>query len=548
MKCPILILILASALALAAFEQGFATGPIAATVTRAQTMFVTAMQNPSSIAGYELSGPTTIGFEYSHIAAVARGFLTCIGNGTKGTTNCCHAATFYSLPCATTPDCRKGSDSHELCQTDSGGTVIPAAFFGLNVFGTPTCPRKVCDPSTSFPLKGGITLGTLGKIGFTSGYHVEQTCDGGTNLGSPCYNWTGLDIWVNFAVSRGYTLIYDWAAPPGWQCGQSSTETCKTLPSNLTYMSNFATALATRYRHKIKYYETGNEVNLPSVWMDTCANLVLLHNTIYNAIKAADPDAIVGAPNMAYSNVPTACSTSPISGGVGHEWIWLQNFLQTRDRDGNLPRVDTAGAHQYQIVQPALHNVAQRFLNVYQKLRTVMTAAGISTSQPLLVTEGSFGPVVNNGCSAPLSTTACLTAQGQIAYIGRFLVLAASTWADGGGELPTWYAYDINWGTLNGTSGMNSQNASAYGQMEQWLTNATFSHECHAGSPSTVFVCDFFDGSHNPAEIIFNDNNGSTAPYATPVWATHYQQLLGTKIAIDREVVTVGDTPVMLTP
>ena len=298
-------------------------------------------------------------------------------------------------------------------------------------------------------------------------------------------------------------------------------------------MSNFATALATRYRHKIKYYETGNEVNLPSVWMDTCANLVLLHNTIYNAIKAADPDAIVGAPNMAYSNVPTAFSTSPISGGVGHEWIWLQNFLQTRDRDGNLPRVDTAGAHQYQIVQPALHNVAQRFLNVYQKLRTVMTAAGISTSQPLLVTEGSFGPVVNNGCSAPLSTTACLTAQGQFAYIGRFLVLAASTWADGGGELPTWYAYDIDWGTLNGTSGMNSQNASAYGQMEQWLTNATFSHECHAGSPSTVFVCDFFDGSHNPAEIIFNDNNGSTAPYATPVWATHYQQLLGTKIAID---------------
>jgi hypothetical protein len=426
---------------------------------------------------------------------------------------------------------------------------IPASFFGLSIYGTPTCQNNVCNPSTSYPLRGSIVPGTLGKVGFITGYRIEPSCDGGTNPNNQCYHWSNLDLWVNWGLSHGYTLIYDYDnTPPGWQCGLSSTQRCTVLPSNLTYMSNFATALATRYAGKIKYYETNNEVNNPGIWTDTCANLVLLHNTIYDATKAVDPSAIVGAPNMGYGPTATACSNSPTKGGIAHEWIWLQNFLQTRDLNGNLPKVDTAGEHEYQIVQPALHNVAQRFLNVYNSFRSVMTAAGISTSQPLLVTEGGFGSDANGNCSAPLNKTACLTAQGQIAYVGRFLVLAASTWADGGGQLANWYQYDSDYGTLNGRFGMNPQNASAYGEMEQWLTNATFLRQCQAGLPSTVFVCDFTDASGQQAEIIFNDNNGATAGYTAPGWATHYQQLLGTGNEITRGVVAVSDTPILLTP
>jgi hypothetical protein len=543
----IFALIIALNLGASAYGQGAVTHPMII-LTQHQATLARVGSNSSPITDFLLWRKTALWLVNSQITTMVGGTLTHADSGIQEDTKCCYVVNLYPPPCPEIPICGESANSNELRETISAGAVIPAAFFGVNIFGTPTCPHQICDPSTSYPLEGGIVLGTLGKIGFTSGYHIEPTCDGGTNQNSSCYNWTGLDIWVNFAVSKGYTLVYDWTAPPGWQCGLSSTESCTSLPANLTYMSNFATALATRYAGKIKYYETGNEVNLPNVWRDTCANLVLLHNTIYNAIKAADPNAIVGAPNMAYSNVSTACSNSPTRGGVGHEWIWLQNFLQTRDRNGNLPKVDTAGEHEYQIVQPALHNVAQRFLNVYNSFRSVMTAAGISPSQPLLVTEGGFGPTINNSCSAPLNTTACLTREGQAAYVSRFLVLAASTWSDGGGELPSWYAYDINWGTLNGKFGMNSQNASAYGQMEQWLTNATFSHQCHTGSPSTVFVCDFIDASHNQAEIIFNDNSGSKAMYTTPGWATHYQWLLGKKTAIRGGIVTVGDTPILLTP
>ena len=145
-----------------------------------------------------------------------------------------------------------------------------------------------------------------------------------------------------------------------------------------------------------------------------------------------------------------------------------------------------------------------------------------------------------------MSSTGCLTSAQQPAYVGRWLVLGASTWADGGGQLPSWYAYDIDWGTLNGSSGMNPQNATAYGQMEGWLTGAAFQQQCHSGTPSTVFVCDFTNGLGQPSEVIFNDNNGSTTTYTVPSWATTYQPLLGNAQAISGGNVTVGDTPILL--
>ena len=539
MKRPILRLTLALSLGLSAFGQEFATESITTTVIQPRAILVTGGSNSSPSTDYQVWGTTTPSLGYSQIAAMASGFLTFTDNSVRGGMRYCYVATSYSPLCPATPTCGESANSNEVCTTTSVpiGTQLPKTFFAVSDFGL------------SLPLTGGISLGTLGRIGGIIGYHIEPTCDGGSNQASSCYDWAPLDAWVNFAVSHRLMLVYAHSVP-GWQCGLLSTQTCRTLPPNLTFMANFARALATRYAGKIKYHETLNEVNNPTSgggWADTCANLVLLHNTIYNAIKAGDPNAIVSAPSMAYGSSSPGCAFSPTN-AAGHEWIWLQNFLQTRDRNGNLPQVDTVGAHQYQIVQPALHNVAQRLLNVYNGFRAVMTAAGIPASRPLLVTESSFGPDINNRCGAPLNTTACLTAEGQTAYIGRFLVLAASTWADGGGELPNWYAYDINWGTLNGTHGMNPQNAMAYGQMEQWLTNATFSQQCHAGSPTTVFVCDFTDASNHQAEIIFNDNNGDTTAYTTPGWATHYQQLLGSKTALGGGVVAVGDTPILLTP
>jgi hypothetical protein len=426
----------------------------------------------------------------------------------------------------------------------------PAAFFGVSA-------------TASLPLGGGIVPGTLGKNGGIIGHWLEATCDGGTNPSNSCYTWSGLDSWVNEATANNLNMVYEFGIP-GWQCGQASTADCTILPTNLTYLTNFATALATRYYGKIHYYETGNEVNNAPNWTDTCSNLVLAHNTIYAAIKAVDATAIVGAPNMAAYNGTSggggACVSSPNAAGNVAS-IWLSNFLATEDSNGHYPTVDTVGVHTYangistsldgcNITTYALGCAGAPLLHLYNSFRSVMTTAGL-TSVPLLITEGGFGEVSQTaaspyGCSTnSYDGTACLSPAQQVAYVGRWLVLGASTWADGDGQLASWYGYDFNWGTLNGTYGMNSQNASAYGQMESWVTGASFSEQCHTGTPLTVFVCDFTNAGQQ-YEIVFNDNNGSTASYTTPSWATIYQPLMGSVNTISGGSVTVGDTPIIL--
>jgi hypothetical protein len=429
-------------------------------------------------------------------------------------------------------------------------TAVPNAFFGASVF------------TSSFPLAGGMALGSYGKVGGIVGHWLEPTCDGGTDPNNACYTLSGLTGYVNKAKSQNLIVVYDFAIP-GWQCGQASNTHCTTLPSNLTLVSNFATAIAKQYKGQIQYYETGNEVNNAANWTDTCAKLVLLHNTIYAAIKAVDPNAIVGAPNLAaYNGTQTgggACVSSPAAAGNVSS-TWLNNFLQTRDSNGHKPTVDTVGVHTYAAQVPTsldgcdftnnkLHCAGAPLLHLYNSFRTVMTNNGIASSVPLLVTEGGLNVDNESGiCPSNVNNlTACLTNSQQVAYVGRWLAIGASTWSDGGGQLPSWYGYDVDWGTLNGTSGMNPQNASAYGQMESWLRGAVFQQQCHSGAPSTVFVCDFSNGAGQQAEIVFNDNNGSTASYRVPSWATTYQPLLGSAQAITGGSVTVGDTPIALT-
>jgi uncharacterized protein (TIGR03437 family) len=453
--------------------------------------------------------------------------------------------------------------------TLDSATAVPNAFFGVGV-------NRL---ARTFPLHGGIEPGTLGKLAGAGWKYIEPSHDCGPDPNTSCYSWGnatgGILGWVAFAQVHRAQLVYDFGSMPAWLCPQNSSGSCTALPTDLTWVANFATALATKFRGKIKYYETYNEVDSLAEWTDTCSNLVLFHNTIYNSIKAVDPNAMVGAPNVAVqSTANSACASIPTpSGTPSDSSIWLQNFLQTKDRNGNLPAVDTVGVHTYgpfsyvgcsdRTNPPCyapmdygcdwrvskLHCAAQPLLNLYHAFRTVMNNNNLS-SKPLLVTEGGFGRDLSQEGWCPSSSryfsTACLSPKQQVAYIGRWLVLSASTWSDGGGQLPNWYSYDNNWGTLDGTNGMNAQDATAYGQMESWLKGSVFQRECYTGTPSTVFVCDFLNETGQQAQIVFNDNNSSIASYTPPAWATSYQGLLGRTASISGGSITVGDTPILL--
>jgi len=179
----------------------------------------------------------------------------------------------------------------------------------------------------------------------------------------------------------------------------------------------------------------------------------------------------------------------------------------------------------------------------------VMNSNGMA-SAPLLVTEGGFGYDNNSGagsygCAANVNNlTACLTAAQQVAYVGRWLILSASTWADGSGQLANWYGYNFDWGTLNGAYGMNPQNAAAYGQVEGWIKGGSFEQPCMV--VATLYVCEFRNAAGSKRQIVFNDNKGATVNYAAPAWAKSFTPLLGSLTSMSGGGVAVGDSPILL--
>src|SRR5262249_37317695 len=83
------------------------------------------------------------------------------------------------------------------------------------------------------------------------------------------YNWTGLDGRVADALAHGVDYFYSSDMIPGWAisdhsdcrasfCG-SGNLLCAGSPDNIQDWRDFLTALVTRYKGKIKFYEAWNE-------------------------------------------------------------------------------------------------------------------------------------------------------------------------------------------------------------------------------------------------------------------------------------------------
>ena len=85
----------------------------------------------------------------------------------------------------------------------------------------------------------------------------------------------------------------DWAAPG---CKNPEAGIIQGPPRNLQDFADFLTALATRYRGRIRAYEIWNEPNLAREWCGRTPNpaeYAQMLRVAYAAIKAADPNAMV---------------------------------------------------------------------------------------------------------------------------------------------------------------------------------------------------------------------------------------------------------------
>jgi len=111
--------------------------------------------------------------------------------------------------------------------------------------------------------------------------------------GKGVYDWSHTDRIVEAANREGVDLLARIDHQPSWAGGGFPSNG---PPDNLQDLADFLTALASRYRGRIRAYEVWNEPNLAREWggrlPDPGAYAKLL-GVAYRAIKAADPGAMV---------------------------------------------------------------------------------------------------------------------------------------------------------------------------------------------------------------------------------------------------------------
>lgn len=373
------------------------------------------------------------------------------------------------------------------------GQALPSTFFGLHVN-----QNKTPWPSVTF---GSYRMWDDG------------TAWTAVNPSNGVYNWAPIDAWVAKAQQQNVQLLYTFGRTPQW-ASSNPTLSCDygpgqcVAPTDMRYWDSFVTALATRYKGKIKYYEMWNEPNQPVYWKGTTAQLVEMTNRAAAIIHSIDPNAKVGTPAATWTSTTA--------------WAWLDGFLAA----GGGSNIDVIDFHGY-----TGNNNAATILTIIDNIQKVRDAHGLS-ALPLLISEGSWGV---NGVIPNEQNQAAFLVQRYLLIMSRPEVKAFF-----------WYEWDSSagWGTLwDSTSGVHPAGV-AYGQMTKLLIGAT-PNGCSEDSTST-WVCSFTLANGSAALGVWN---ATTSASYTP--GSEYAAVLGISGASSAingsDPYVIGNAPIFFT-
>jgi polysaccharide biosynthesis protein PslG len=141
------------------------------------------------------------------------------------------------------------------------------------------------------------------------------------------YNWLFWDDFVRMAVDEyGVTLIPYICYTPMWNSTGDSTNFWNHPPQDYEQFGTFMYALVNRYKDRIKSWEIWNEPDIEFFWNGSIEDFVKLYKIGAEAVRKADPEAIV------------------VLGGLAHK----VDFLESLFRDFEIsPYVDIVNFHSY---------------------------------------------------------------------------------------------------------------------------------------------------------------------------------------------------------
>ncbi len=154
--------------------------------------------------------------------------------------------------------------------------------------------------------------------------------------GKGIYDWSRTDTIVDLANSEGIDLLVRVDHQPAWAGGGFPLNG---PPDNTQDLADFLSALASRYRGRIRAYQVWNEPNLAREWGGQVPDpgaFVELLRTAHQAIKKADPNAMVISAGLS----PTGSWSDEAR---PDDW-YLQSMYEAIGGDSD-PYFDVLGAH-----------------------------------------------------------------------------------------------------------------------------------------------------------------------------------------------------------
>jgi len=412
-------------------------------------------------------------------------------------------------------------------EADAGAaSPIPASFFGM------TTTR-----ATAYP---ALSLGALGKPP-NFGWPWNEPSPG-------VFNWNTVDADLDQADRHGVDFLYDLGGTPPWAAANpSSCRTrvanvgiCTSPPARLQDWQDYVTAVATRYQGRIKFYELWNEPNARNFWSGSYADMVTLARSAYTIIKAIDPAA----------QVLTPAPTGPVGSvnGVVSASDWMAGYLQA----GGASYADIGAWHGYMgrtgatpFPEPEQDAstacpTPQCYGSILTKvhtMRAVFDANGMA-GKPMFDTEGSWGV-----------TTNVPDPQAQSAWLARWYLLQASSYASDNLQRVYWYAWgqggaSNGWGTIDDAAEAPTDAGLAYNQVYTWLVGATMTGPCTA-DPNGLWTCPLSRSGGYQAVVVWS--TAGPADYTAPPGSRQYRDLAGHTVAISGTI-TVGPAPLLIEP
>ena len=365
----------------------------------------------------------------------------------------------------------------------SGTGPVPDAVFGMHI-------NNLALPNASF----GNDPYPPAELTF----HALRLHDAGVTWAAietsrGAYNWTRLDDWVQLAESKGFDLLLTVEDTPQWASSAPGRTNCQysqygqggcAMPANIQDYIDFVTAVVTRYKGQIAYYEGWNEAN--TGWMapgarttftgapyfvGTQQDLVTLQKNLYQVVKSVDPAAQVSSPSF----------TDQQQGVTD---------VNTLLNAGACAYFDIMGFHYYTQGGPP-ENIPPLVNQISQALKSNNCG-----SKLLWDTEIGWG--------SPKSFPA-FSAPG---FLARTYLLG---WNAGLQRL-YWYAYNnltFDVFFLNNPLGYLNAAAFAYENVESWMVGSTFSG-CSQSSAG-IYTCTATDSTGNLEWFVWYANPSTQA-------------------------------------